>query len=108
MSTTRKTVAGAYAEIADLRSDINSIKGDLHSILAHLTGDQPATVAKAAKPKSRKAKAQKAEKAATPEWIVQRGVNSTARKALAAKLRKQGIEPNGAAWVKAKKAAGIK
>lgn len=53
-------------------------------------------------------KARKPKKPATPDWIVQHGINKAARRALAASLRAKGIDPKGAAWTKAKKAAGIK
>ena len=45
---------------------------------------------------------------ATPDWIVQRAINSEARKALAADLRGKGLDPSDSkVWKKAKKAAGI-
>ena len=43
----------------------------------------------------------------TPAWIVQFAQNKAARRALAADLRAKGVEPKGAAWAKAKKAAKI-
>ena len=46
-------------------------------------------------------------KAEVPAFIVQFAQNRQARRALAADLRARGIEPKGAAWAKAKKAAGI-
>lgn len=48
---------------------------------------------------------------ATPDWIVQHGINKAARRKLAAELRAKGVSLQGAkgaaAWAKAKKEAGI-
>lgn len=44
---------------------------------------------------------------AVPSWIVQHAVNKAARRTLAAQMRAKGQQPKGAAWAKAKKAAGI-
>lgn len=49
----------------------------------------------------------KKAKASTPAWIVEKAQNKAARRDLAKKLRDQGIEPQGAAWKKAKKQAGL-
>jgi len=46
-------------------------------------------------------------KAETPAWIVEHAQRKQARRELAASMRAQGIEPTGAAWTKAKKAAKI-
>lgn len=59
--------------------------------------------AKKASPKGKKAKRE------TPAWLIARGENSAARKALAKSFRDAGKPvPTGAEWVAAKLAAGIK
>jgi hypothetical protein len=58
--------------------------------------------------KPAKARAKKAPKQReTPQWIIEKAERRTARRALAAEMRAQGMEPNGAAWEAAKKAKGI-
>lgn len=44
---------------------------------------------------------------AVPAWIVEHAQRKAARRTLAAELRAKGVAPKGAAWTKAKKAAGI-
>lgn len=72
--------------------------------LAALAKEPKAPAGKAkASPKGKKAKRE------TPAWLIARGENSAARKALAKSFRDAGKPvPTGAEWVAAKLAAGIK
>lgn len=57
---------------------------------------------------TKKASKRSAAKKATPQWLIERGKNSAARRKLAAELRAQDLPTSGPAWEAAKQAAGIK
>lgn len=95
MSNARVTNADILAAIVDLTAAIR----ETHTVAA--APAKPATPARTRKPR-------KAAKPAAPEWIVTHAQNKDARRQLAAAMRANGVEPTGAAWTKAKKAAGIK
>lgn len=82
----------------------NQVTGTREAIAALLEAPRPVKAA----PKTTRKPAPKKAKKQAPEWIKDHAKNRDARRALAASLRAQGIEPHGAAWVEAKAAAGIK
>jgi propanediol dehydratase small subunit len=82
---------GVVAVVSDLNDRVTALEGK--------------TVT--AKPASGKARTRKPAKPVTPEWIVTAAQNKAARRELAAAMRANGVEPTGAAWTKAKRAAGI-
>ncbi len=90
MSTTRNARTTARPTVATLSAEVER----LTTLVAALVDAQaPAKVTPV--------------KAETPAWIIEHAQRKQARRALAASLRAQGIEPTGAAWTKAKKAAGL-
>lgn len=66
-NTARKTVAGAYAEISTLRTEIAALNTTSARILALLESSAPAVVTPAAKAPAKKTTRKPAKKATTPK-----------------------------------------